>query len=270
MRCPSCGGENSEILDRKYHVLSLARCSSCELLYRQPTTPPQQSREFYQDDYSQGYTTDMPDDRSLQEMLRSGFSGTERDYTRFVQMFDALGVPRGSSIMEFGCSWGYGAWQLAQAGYRVRAFEISGPRCRYAREKLGVDAHDSLESCRGCYDLVFSSHVLEHVDILSQSLDFLDSLVAPDGLMVHVTPNGSLAYRQVAPLFWRLLWGQVHPQLLDERYCLARYGQRPCLIAAPPPDPSVLKNWDRKSRTVLRMDGSELLLVVGADLRVQS
>lgn len=243
-------------------MLTLARCSDCHLLFRQPTTPPQRSREFYQENYAQGYTTDMPGDAALRDLLACSFAGTERDYSRFIAIFDALGVARGASVLEFGCSWGYGAWQFAQAGFRVQAFEVSRPRCRYAREKLGVDACDSLKRVEGKFDLVFSSHVLEHVDVLATNLDLLEGWVRPGGLMVHVTPNGSNAYRQVAPRNWHLLWGEVHPQLLDENFCLHRYQGRPALIGSTPSDPSVLRHWDRENTQLLELSGAELLFAV--------
>jgi len=264
MLCPSCGGKPAAIVDRKSRVLTFARCGCCELLYRQPTTPPRQSRRFYQDDYTQGYTTDMPDDEALGELKARRFAGTERDYSRFIAMFDALGVPREARVLEFGSSWGYGAWQLAQHGYAVQAFEVSQPRCRYAREKLGVDAVHSLDAVAGRFDLIFSSHVLEHVDVLAQSLDFLEERVVPRGLQVHVTPNGSGAYREHAPLNWHLFWGEVHPQLLDERFCLRRYGDRPVLLGATPADTGVLHNWDRQTTRLLDLGGPELFFAVGA------
>lgn len=207
----------------------------------------------------------MPDDDSLRDLMSRGFAGTERDYSRFVQIFDALGVSRGAKVLEFGCSWGYGAWQLRQAGYEVQAYEISRPRCRYAREKLGVDANHELEALGKGFDLIFSSHVLEHVDSLGASLDFLEARLNPGGLMVHVTPNGSLDYRAAAPRNWHLLWGEVHPQLLDEEFCLRRYRKRPALIGATPSDLEVLRDWIRKTTKVLDLRGSELLIAVAAE-----
>ena len=265
--CPSCGGKPAAIIDRKSGVLTFARCGSCDLLYRQPTTPPRQSRRFYQDDYAQGYTTYMPDDETLWDLKSRRFAGTERDYSRFIAMFDALGVPRHARVLEFGSSWGYGAWQLSQAGYSVQAFEVSGPRCRYAREKLGVDAVDSLEAVDGRFDVVFSSHVLEHVDILAQNLDFLEARLAEGGVMLHVTPNGSMAYREASGKNWHLLWGEVHPQLLDEKFCLRRYGDQALLLGATPADPGELRHWDRRGTRLLDLAGSELFLAVAPKTR---
>lgn len=264
MLCPSCGGRASEVVDRKHLVLTFARCGRCELLFRQPTTPPEQSRDFYQDDYTQGYTTDMPDDAALEQLKLRKFGGTERDYSRFIAMFDALRVSRTARILEFGCSWGYGAWQLAQAGYDVQAFEVSRPRCRYAREKLGVDAVDSLDAVEGKFDLIFSSHVLEHVDALARSLEFLEGRLSDGGLMVHVTPNGSSAYRAAAPRNWHLLWGEVHPQLLDEDFLLRRYRDRGLLLGSTPSDTAVLRDWDGQQTKLLDLSGQELFLAVTA------
>ena len=82
----------------------------------------------------------MPEDEALQKLLVNKFRGGPRDYQPYLELLAKLGLNKGASLLEYGCSWGYGAWQLQNAGFRVTAFEISKPRCRFAREKLGVDA----------------------------------------------------------------------------------------------------------------------------------
>ncbi len=265
LRCPSCGGAPEAVLDRKGIVTTLARCGGCRLLYRQPVDAPEASVEFYQEAYSQGYTTDVPDPATLERLKAQGFRGTERDYTRFFALIEALGIPQGARVLEFGCSWGYGAWQLHKAGYEVQAFEVSAPRCRYAVDQLQVQAVHRPEDIRGPFDLIFSSHVLEHVDRLGPCLRDLWEKLAPGGKMLHVTPNGSLRYRKLAPSNWHLLWGGRHPQLLDEEFCSTHFAGKAFFLDSTPYDLESIKSWSAAAHQpqepgVFRMEGEELLI----------
>ena len=105
-QCPACGSARSEAVARKYVVTELRRCRQCELLFRAPTTPEARSDEFYQEEYTDGVTTTTPTDAELDNMLASGFKGSEKDYARYIAVLDALGVPKGARVFEFGCSWG--------------------------------------------------------------------------------------------------------------------------------------------------------------------
>ena len=153
--CPSCGCKSAELVRRKYLVTALRRCGDCRLLFRTPTTSTAENQAFYQKDYTQGFTTDCPSDAALAELLKSGFAGSIRDYSAYVGILRAAGAAPGAApsdaaiakplrLFEFGCSWGYGSWQFAKPGFEVEAYEISEPRAKYAREKLGVKVHPSL------------------------------------------------------------------------------------------------------------------------------
>lgn len=214
--CPSCGSSVSTFVQRKYWVLELRRCSRCKLLFRVPTTSHEENERFYQSEYVQGFTTSLPAANELEKLKQSRFLGSGKDYSNYLRVLAALGSKPGDTVLDFGCSWGYGSWQLQQAGYRVAAYEISAPRCTYARQELGIDAHSSLDELQGQFDIFFSSHVLEHVPAVSQTIQFAMQSLKPGGWLVVFTPNGSESFRQKNVRASKRLWGQVHPNLLDD------------------------------------------------------
>lgn len=221
--CPNCGQRSNKVIDRKYLFTTLRRCPSCQLLHRIPRDSAGKGKTFYQAAYRQGFTTDMPDDETLQRLLTNKFRGGPRDYQPYLELLARLGIKKGDTLLEYGCSWGYGAWQLQDAGYHVMAFEISKPRCQYAREKLGISAVDDPQAIQGPFDVVFSAHVLEHVDRLEAALNRQWAWLKPGGLMVGITPNGSEEFRRAHPKNFHKLWGLVHPQLLDDKYLQKRF-----------------------------------------------
>lgn len=161
--CPSCSYSDSTVVDRKYLVTSLRRCKHCQLLFRAPTTTSEENASFYQEAYAQGFTTDIPSEEQLKTYLSKAFLGTERDYSTYIDIVRKASGDNGNRVFDFGCSWGYGSWQLRQNGFEVESFEISVPRAEFARNRLGVKVHTSLSTVSGLFDVVFSSHVLEHV-----------------------------------------------------------------------------------------------------------
>lgn len=264
-RCPSCSSRKSEFVKRKLLVTALVRCLDCRLLYRVPTDDPGRNFDFYQNDYSVGFTTDLPDKEKLQALTAAKFAGTERSYAERITLLQALGVKPPSRVFEYGASWGYGAWQFADAGYSVVGFEISQPRARYAREMLNVSIHDKLEAVAGggqgaqSFDVFFSSHVLEHVPSVAESIEWARRLIRPGGLFVAFTPNGSFERMRRRPEYHKQ-WGDVHGSMLDDEFYMNAFAREPKLLASDPYDLQRVRAWDRKSDAIHDLSGDELLL----------
>jgi 2-polyprenyl-3-methyl-5-hydroxy-6-metoxy-1,4-benzoquinol methylase len=238
--CPNCGHSHSEIIDRKYFVSQLQRCNQCKLMFRTPTDDPTKNQQFYEKEYRQGFTTDLPSDSELQSLKLTNFTGTEKDYAAYIQVLRRLGLGHDARIFDFGCSWGYGSYQLMQAGFNVASFEIDRTRRRFARDKLGVRCVDDMDSLAsdqnhiGRYDCFFSAHVLEHVHRPKTVFEYARKLLAANGLFVSFTPNGSAAFRQREPVAWSLAWGEVHPNFIDDVFLDLEFRHSPRTIGSSP------------------------------------
>lgn len=272
LECPSCRGGWSDIIARKYLVTSLRRCRNCRLLFRAPTTPPATYSRYYQEDYTSGLTTELPDDARLRHFKTTGFSGTDKDFSRYVSILDALGINKGARVLDYGCSWGYGCWQFEQHGFDVLGYDLSKPRVLYGREKLGVDLVSDTTQITGQFDVFFSTHVVEHVPDVAALLNFAFSKLKPDGYFVAVTPNGSARYRARKPGNWARVWGFKHPILFDEVFVKEAFSGRPYLVTTRLDDFSGIADWVSSGGTVVNeMAGWELLVVArSSDTRSQS
>jgi len=211
--CPACKEAQTLLLRRKYGVTALYRCPSCELMFRVPKPSAEECIEFYQSDYSQGFTTDCPRPDELRKLTDCSFAGTEKDYSTYIDVLRSIPLSSGSSILDFGCSWGYGSWQLARAGYQVYSFEVSRPRARYAAEKLGCNicAPQKLPEKVDC---LFSAHVIEHLANPRQIWEVAREVVKPRGIVVLFLPNGE-PFRESIDRDYHKHWGQVHPLLIS-------------------------------------------------------
>jgi SAM-dependent methyltransferase len=100
-------------------------------------------------------------------------------------------------VLEFGC--GEGVFAAAVKGacptLEVHGCDISATGIAKARHRWPVVEFHSLSpgssGPQGTFDLVFSHHVLEHVQNLEDALRFTASLLKPNGKVMHVIPCGN-------------------------------------------------------------------------------
>lgn len=261
--CPSCGGEESVVVDRKYVVTMLRRCQKCHLLFRAPITTDEENKKFYQRQYNETFTTKMPGQSELKDYMASNFKGTQKDMSRHIEIFRALNIQPGSKVFDFGCSWGYGSWQIAQAGFAVESFEISVPRADYARQNLGVQVYSDMSQVEGLFDVFFSAHVLEHLPSVSNAIELGLNLLKPGGLFIAFTPNGSQCFREKNPGAWHKLWSFVHPNFLDDVFYQKNFAQSAFLLDSKPYHIDGIAQWagTENKQSVLGLDSSELMFV---------
>ncbi|MHB8837661.1 MAG: class I SAM-dependent methyltransferase [Gemmatimonadaceae bacterium] len=239
-------------------VTTLRRCAECRLLFRAPTTTVVENRHLYQRKYKEGFTTDCPSDEVLAELVRSNFQNHRKSYAGYIALLDALGASGGQRLFDFGCSWGYGAFQLAKCGFDVCAYEISEPRARYAEEKLDVAMSTPEQEADASFDVFFSSHVIEHVPSVREMIATGLRLLRPGGLFVAFTPNASASHRAVDEAGWHHVWGYVHPQVIDDVFLAAFDARLPYIALSSPYPLQAAKDWDDSSRLIGEMRGSEL------------
>jgi cyclopropane fatty-acyl-phospholipid synthase-like methyltransferase len=242
-------------------------------MYRTPSDPPGNEAQMYEHDYAAGFTTELPTAEQLFSYEKSNFLGTEKDYTYYVTVLRALGLEHGARVFDFGCSWGYGSYQLNQAGFRTTAYEIAPTRRYYAETNLRVNCVGDMDRCveeaihAGQYDCFFSAHVIEHVTTPAKIFDYARKLLCKGGLFVAFTPNGSETYR-VRSQDWIRLWGQVHPNLIDDIFLNASFRNSPRVVGSSPVK-NITLPLDSQSIIVGPMDGSELVFAArstGADV----
>lgn len=264
--CPSCGGKAGELLDRKYWVTSFRRCAACGLSFRTPTTTEQENASFYQSEYEEGVTTDLPDPEQLEKLKASNFNGLSTSYAHYIEVLMALGGKSGQRLMDYGSSWGYGSYQLMQAGFDVESFEISRPRAEYARQNLGIKMREVEDLEEAAFDVFFSSHVIEHVPCVEEMFRLAERVLKPGGLFIAFTPNGSASSRQRDPWGWHRNWGCVHPQLLDDVFLRRQHPQRAFVAASNPYPLNEFLKWDGSSQ-IHSVDGNELVLAFRKPLK---
>jgi len=261
--CPACGNNGYAVVDRKAIVTLLLECSSCGLRYRFPKGDVESDFAFYQNRYSEGFTTRCPSDTELDYLIQTRFSDTDKDFTAYIGVLKAMGLNEGATVLDFGSSWGYGSWQMRQAGYDVYSYEISGPRAQYARDKLAckVVTESDLNDLNA--DAIFSSHVIEHLSDPNILWRIAKNVLNDNGRIILTTPNGDDEVKQIiGSQRYHQHWGRVHPLLFTTRALekiASRYGFRCRVYASSYPYVFPLDAITKMAEKVQL--GAELLLV---------
>lgn len=265
--CPSCGSRGTDAVGRKALVTKLVRCPGCFLLYRVPQEPRDWQERFYQSGYESSLATHLPSKPELAKMTARDFRGTEKDFSSKIAVLSALGAKPSNRVLDFGCSWGYGVWQLRAHGYEASGFEISRERALYGRERLGLAITDSLNTLKsGYFDFVFSNHVFEHLPDPAELPKILGRLLRPGGIAVAWFPNGSMAHREARPHGYHHSWGRLHAVYLDDAFldkALEGYSVRlEGRAYGRPPDLESITAWNEGAVQDQRLTGPEMLMIV--------
>lgn len=266
-KCPACGQEQGKVVDRKFGITSLVDCERCGLLYRRPQEPPTFAEDFYQEEYQSSLATIMPSDKEIAAMVDQGFSNSEKCFRDKIALLRELDVPEGARVLDYGASWGYGVWQLRQAGYDAMGFELSKPRARFGAEKLGVTIETELKSLEEeSFDVVFSNHVLEHIPNVNESLQEIAVLVKGGGLLLAFVPNGSQPCQEANPGRFHSNWGRLHPIYLNDRFLARELERWPFRLASKrydeKADASLLGDWTGREQSIGDLKENELMMAV--------
>lgn len=206
--CELCGGDRFEDFlvacdrvnagrdDYRYR-----RCRACSLV----------SLESVPDDAASAYPVDYEPHSSRQD-LRVKRSRRRRSMRELVP-------PRGGKrLLDIGCGSGRLLARGRDLGWVVSGIEPNERAARSCREQ-GLDVQTaelsevSLPAAH--FDLVLLHHVIEHIPAPAHALHRVRVALAPDGVVVVVTPNlRSLGFRLYGPC-WYAIDAPRHLRLLD-------------------------------------------------------
>lgn len=164
----------------------IAECVTCGLVQLEPTPTPETLRALYETD---AYFGGGGSGYSEYESQEPEYLATFREDIRRIAEF----VPSGK-ILEVGCGYGYFLQCALQAGYDAYGIDLSPTAVKWASERLPNRVFCGLleevpEIQEQQYDVIFGSHLIEHLVEPGAFLEQAGRLLRPGGLIVLVTPN---------------------------------------------------------------------------------
>ncbi|NIK55044.1 class I SAM-dependent methyltransferase [Kribbella shirazensis] len=164
----------------------IAECLTCGLVQLQPTPTPETLRALYETD---SYFDGVGSGYSEYESQEEEYLATFREDVRRIAEF----VPSGK-VLEVGCGYGYFLQCALEAGYDAYGIDLSPTAIKWASERLPDRVFCGLleevpQIQKQQYDVIFGSHLIEHLTEPAAFLESAARLLRPGGVIVLVTPN---------------------------------------------------------------------------------
>lgn len=228
--CPSCQSSNNyKFTGKEFNKFptSLRYCKDCKLLFRFPVTLASESELFYKDRYHEaGLTTDLPSKTELKYLIDTNFKNTEKDFSIWMKLFRDLSIKLNKKIriLDYGANWGYTVAQLSKEDFVEKAvgYEYSLPRAEFGKKNLNIEYLNE-DMFSKSFDVVFSSHVIEHMFNPSKFKNHMNQLLVDEGYCVVACPNGSLSAMLKNPVSFKSMRGEVHPNYISDLYLLNQF-----------------------------------------------
>lgn len=138
--------------------------------------------------------------RQNSELYMFAISAYNLEYKRIKSNLKMLTYAHGSAL-DYGAGNGELILELARCGHRAAYYDVDGVSKRFAQFRaakygLNVEFASTKDELRRIaaiqpFDTIFSFDVLEHIPDLPAELDFLISLLAPNGLLLFDVPAGA-------------------------------------------------------------------------------
>jgi len=228
--CPACGSDcrhlRTHITEHEYtttttDVFPLMACDGCGAWYLDPRPHVSALGIIYPPDYY-AYVRDAveasraPATTGLFARLGSAlFKRRIRPIAKYIQLVPA------TRWLDVGCGSGSVLQSMREAyGLTGTGIDLSVEAVENCRRR-GFTAHavrfeDYVPGDGEAYDLIHSSHLIEHVESPSDYLRKTWELLAPGGLSVFITPNTATWEARAFARHWGGLHAPRHWTLLDE------------------------------------------------------
>lgn len=227
--CPYCRSNETLRIGKNATLSHVRQCSTCALMFRWPKQDHRFNFNFYQSAYSKAHrspVTDLPNGRELSEYKRNNFRGSPRDFQDYVNLVKLLGA---TTVLDYGCSWGYATYQFKHSGLKAYGMEVSKPRADFGRHELGVEIFDSATALIASgikFDCIFSSHVLEHLPSPSVAFDLFDRIMAPCSTLILEVPNCGGANAKKFGVKWGPFSSALHPLSFTSAFFVNTFSSR--------------------------------------------
>ncbi len=190
INCMLCGAsdyKNHEIFGNK-NQYRYVECISCSNIYLNPR--PLYNKEFTTIAYDQYSAHD-----DLENFGKEN-STSRKKIEKFKVAVEELKekFSKSGSILDLGCATGEFLMAAQESGLRPYGIDISAPMVKHVNEKLGIQAragqfHELDLSDWGKFDIIYCSHVIEHIPDPNMWMQCFRKYLKDDGILLLNIPN---------------------------------------------------------------------------------
>lgn len=224
----TCNVCSATTVNENYHsnVLSvytdkayqLAYCSTCKSISTFPLPTDAELTDIYQNKYSY----------DVHFLIEQEKRFRAREYARLIQQ-----QPNVKTFLEIGCMYGFLLEELKKTTLDASGIEID-PKAVAHSQQQGLNVKESnleafLDAPHSKYDMIFMSHVLEHIVHPMEQFKKVREVLNPGGQLMIIVPNAGSFSARLFGKFWGYWQVPVHITHFTEaslRYVVEQNGFR--------------------------------------------
>lgn len=189
--CTICGNSNFKFHERigYKHKFQYVKCNKCANVFLNPR--PAYDQEFLDTAYSV-YGMDNLHVQKKGELSEGEEASVDR-YSILIEYLEKIFSKKGK-ILDLGCGTGLFLLSAKRRGWDTYGIDISAPMTNFAQESFGIPTKagqfQELDlSDWGTFDVIYSSHVIEHIPNPAEWMNLFKKKLNKDGLLVLNVPN---------------------------------------------------------------------------------
>lgn len=165
--------------------LSIVQCRECELVYYRNPPGDDWLRDFYRQNWNSG----------TEQAVRDGsVSPSSKTKPRMAWLLADLGIEdRKARIIDVGCGVGALMAGLAEAGFseiwgtELSDYRVAASRARFPGRVFAGGYKGVPDEFR--FDVIYSHHVLEHIRVPADAIDWIEGHLDRSGVVVLSVPD---------------------------------------------------------------------------------
>ena len=205
-KCKMCGSIKyrhlffAESHGKHYEIM---KCNDCDVVYMADNLTQADLDDYYQKQY------DYDDFLHRQETNPLAEATVLKNLKLIKPYFKSH-----PKLLEVGCMHGYFLKKAREIGFDVTGLEKSKNAAIYGKKIFGLDIKDGdLSDAKfkaNSFDIIFISHVIEHLPNPKKDLKVLKKILKPNGLLVILCPNFNSIGARVFNRTWSWLCPPEH------------------------------------------------------------
>jgi SAM-dependent methyltransferase len=205
MNCPSC--TSSQTTSKPCRIPHMMTCTACGFVFATPIKDPA-AADLYEEDWAKA-------EGVFPTYVYAHGKFRPRHEWKMLQLLDRLGpFQKNNRMLDIGCSVPmFLKVARDKRGWDVQGVEVSDFAVKLSREQLQIPVFQGLLQDAGfaddSFDVVFSSHTIEHVEQPLQFVRDIKRVLRPGGALVTILPTQFTAPSYV---FFRKWTGEVPPR----------------------------------------------------------
>jgi 2-polyprenyl-3-methyl-5-hydroxy-6-metoxy-1,4-benzoquinol methylase len=191
VNCPFCDDNHynhHESFGPNYSY-SYVKCKNCSLVYLNPR--PSYDKDFLETAYSEYRMDDhhVKNKGQLSEEEKKQIKNYDATLNQLEKFY-----PKKGKILDLGCCTGLFLLAARNRGWETFGIEISEPMAKYIQDTHGIPTksgqfHEMDLSDWGPFDVIYCSHVIEHIPNPNEWMQTFKKYLKKDGILILNIPN---------------------------------------------------------------------------------